>query len=142
MACFNVKNFCASVKSVAMSETGAILMNIIKMAVPVVFLILVAIASFKFRAKGALDSWSFGLALSFGLGGFALLSSRGDVMLFKFWNMEVRFRKIKKSEKAVRSLAAAVLELAKSNEGGYKQLGWDGNRYEEAKRRLETLIKG
>ena len=52
----------------------------------------------------------------------------------------IELHEIKEAENSIKDIASAVLELAESDEDGFKQHGWDRGRYEIAKAQIRKLI--
>ena len=77
---------------------------------------------------------------SLGALGLLVILLESKIKLIDLKKLQIHLREIKETETSVREIASAVLELAESDEDGFKQESWDRERYENAKAQMRKLI--
>jgi hypothetical protein len=112
----------------------------VRIAVATIFSVLVTIAAFMMLRDGKMQEWTFVSTLCFALAAFVLISSIGDVLLLRFWNLEVKFRKVERVEASVKKLGAAIYEVIETQAHSLMLESYDDKAANVAMEKLKKLI--
>lgn len=104
------------------------------------FMTAVTITAFVMLNAKAMQDWTFAVTLAFSIAAFALISSIGDVLILRFWNLELKFKEIQETEASVKEIATAILDVIETQSHGLMLSSYDDKAANAAIEKLKKLI--
>jgi hypothetical protein len=105
-----------------------------------IFMAATTITAFTCVQNKTIGEWTFVATLAFSLGAFLVISSIGDFALFRFWNMEVKFKEIQRAEESVKELGKAIHDVFETKSHMVMQESYDSVAADAAMEKLKNLV--